>query len=121
MRPCLRRSYTMESNQPLSAQWVPAQSDEEGSRTRDYCVAKNATLRAARPDPSLRKERLFRMTIRRRLGGVRNARGAPACAWGRVCGPEADGCVPADRRGHTFLWRGKKPGFFYGHVPGASP
>src|SRR5580704_9600080 len=40
------------------------QLDKEASQTRDYCVAKNATLRAARPDPSLRKERLFRMTIR---------------------------------------------------------
>src|SRR5580698_9701360 len=35
----------------------------EASQTRDYCVAKNATLRAARPDPSLRQERLLRMTI----------------------------------------------------------
>jgi hypothetical protein len=34
----------------------------EASQTRDYCVAKNATLRAARPDPSLRKKRLLRMT-----------------------------------------------------------
>ena len=37
--------------------------DKEASQTRDYCVAKNATRRAARSDPSLRKERLFRMTI----------------------------------------------------------
>src|SRR4030081_849554 len=36
---------------------------KEASQTRDYCVAKNATLRAARPDSSLRKERLFGMTI----------------------------------------------------------
>jgi hypothetical protein len=40
------------------------QFDEEASPTRDSCVAKNATRRAARPDPSLRKERLFRMTIK---------------------------------------------------------
>jgi hypothetical protein len=39
------------------------QFDKEASQTRGYCVAKSATLRAARPDPSLRKERLFRMTI----------------------------------------------------------
>ena len=39
------------------------QFDKEASQTRDYCVAKNATHRAARPDPSLRKGRLFRMTI----------------------------------------------------------
>src|ERR1700730_16942268 len=38
------------------------QFEKEASQTRDYCVAKNATLRAARPDPSLRKKRLFRMT-----------------------------------------------------------
>ena len=50
---------------------VVAQSGREASQTRDYCVAKNATLRAARPDSlgklgtgsSLRKEPLFRMTI----------------------------------------------------------
>jgi hypothetical protein len=39
-------------------------ADKEASQTRDYWVAKNATLRAARSDPSLRKERLFRMTIK---------------------------------------------------------
>jgi len=40
------------------------QFGKEASQTRDYCVAKNATLRAARLDPSLRTERLFRMTIK---------------------------------------------------------
>jgi len=35
------------------------QFGKEASQTRDYCVARNATLRAARPDPSLRKERLL--------------------------------------------------------------
>jgi len=35
----------------------------EASQTREYCVAKYATRRAARPDPSLRKERLLGMTI----------------------------------------------------------
>src|SRR5437660_2434511 len=43
---------------------VVVQLGNEVSQTRDYCVAKNATLRAARPDPSLRKERLLRMTIK---------------------------------------------------------
>jgi hypothetical protein len=38
------------------------QSDKEASQTRDYCVAKSATHRAARPDSSLRKRRLFGMT-----------------------------------------------------------
>jgi hypothetical protein len=38
--------------------------DKEASQTRDYCVAKNATLRAARPDSSRRKERLLGMTIK---------------------------------------------------------
>jgi hypothetical protein len=41
-----------------------AQLDKEASQTRDYCVANNATLRAARPDPSLRKERLLGMTVK---------------------------------------------------------
>jgi hypothetical protein len=36
---------------------------KEASQTRDYCVAKSATHRAARPGPSRRKERLLRMTI----------------------------------------------------------
>src|ERR1700756_1755127 len=37
--------------------------NKEASQTRDCCVAKNTTQRAARLDPSLRKKRLFRMTI----------------------------------------------------------
>ena len=54
---------------------VAVQFDKETSQTRDDWVAKNATLRAARPDPSLRKERLLRMTIElhhyRKSGGNR--------------------------------------------------
>jgi hypothetical protein len=42
---------------------VVGRFDKEAIQTRDYCVAKNATQRAARPDPSRRKERLLRMTI----------------------------------------------------------
>ena len=42
---------------------VVVQFDKEASQTRDYWVAKNATRRAARPDSSLRKERLFGMAI----------------------------------------------------------
>ena len=38
---------------------VVVQFGKEASQTRDYCVARNATLRAARPDPSLRRERLL--------------------------------------------------------------
>ncbi len=38
--------------------------DEEASQTRDCRIAKNATLRAARPDSSRRKERWFGMTIK---------------------------------------------------------
>ena len=45
---------------------VVAQFDKEASQTRDYCVANGATHRAARPDPSLRKERLLGMTIKLR-------------------------------------------------------
>jgi len=40
------------------------QFGKEAGQTRDYCVAENATFRAARPDPSLRKKRLLRMTIK---------------------------------------------------------
>jgi hypothetical protein len=47
---------------PLCRGLVVAQFNEEASQTRDYCVAKYATTRAARPDPSLRKERLLKMT-----------------------------------------------------------
>jgi hypothetical protein len=36
--------------------------DMEASQRRGCCVAKYATLRAARSDPSLRNERLFGMT-----------------------------------------------------------
>jgi hypothetical protein len=36
---------------------------EEASQARDYRAAKNAAFRAARPDPSLRKRSLLRMTI----------------------------------------------------------
>ena len=51
---------------------VVAQFDKEASQTRHYCVAKDATQGAARPDSlgklgtgsSLRKKRLFRMTIK---------------------------------------------------------
>jgi hypothetical protein len=37
--------------------------NREASQTRDYSVAKNATVRAARPDPSLRKRGSLGMTI----------------------------------------------------------
>src|SRR5271168_5347163 len=43
---------------------VVGQFDKEASQTRDYCGAKTAPRRAARPDPSLRKKRLLRMTIK---------------------------------------------------------
>jgi hypothetical protein len=47
----------------LSPDGYPVDGGREASQTRDYCVAKCATHRAARPDPSLRKERLLGMTI----------------------------------------------------------
>ena len=48
-----------------AALWHDAamQFDKDASQARDYCAAKDATHRAARPDPSLRKVRLLRMTI----------------------------------------------------------
>jgi hypothetical protein len=48
----------------LAPAWVVVQFEKEASQTRDYCVAENTTHRAARPDPSLRKRRLFRMTTK---------------------------------------------------------
>jgi hypothetical protein len=43
---------------------VVVQFGKEASQTRDYSVAKNAAVRAARPDPSLRKSGLLGMTIK---------------------------------------------------------
>jgi hypothetical protein len=43
---------------------VVVQFGKEASQTRDDCIAKNAVLRAARPDSSRHKERLFGMRIR---------------------------------------------------------
>ena len=37
--------------------------DREASRTRDYCVAKDATHPAARPGPSAGKSARLRMTM----------------------------------------------------------
>jgi hypothetical protein len=54
--------YSEEVMRPEAHSSVVVQFGKEASRTRDCCVAKNATLRAARPDPSPRKERLLRMT-----------------------------------------------------------
>jgi hypothetical protein len=50
-----------------SAGWVVRKSganqpEMEAIQTRDFCVAKPATLRADRPDPSLRKVGLLGMT-----------------------------------------------------------
>jgi len=51
---------------------VVVQCDKEASQTRDFCGAKGAPLRAARPDPSLRKGGLLRMTskLRHYLGDL---------------------------------------------------
>src|SRR5580692_12776912 len=46
--------------------------------------------------------------LRPRLGDVRIAVSAPACAWDHACALEADGFVPADRRAHTFPGPGKR-------------
>jgi len=43
---------------------VVVQFGKEASQTRDYCFAKNAKLRAARPDPSLAKKRRLGMTAK---------------------------------------------------------
>ena len=57
----VKLSDTLETRQDAGFS-VVVQFGEEASQTRDYCAARNAALRAARPDPSLRKERLLRMT-----------------------------------------------------------
>ena len=65
------------------------QFGREASQMRDYCVAKNATHRAARPDPSLRKERWLRMTSKNLSGS-------------RTCKPNSVRRIaPA---GRSFLW-----------------
>jgi len=43
---------------------VAVQFEREAIQARDYCVAKDATLRTDRPDPSLRKRGLLGMTIK---------------------------------------------------------
>jgi len=43
---------------------VVVRLEKKASQTRDVCVAKGATQRAARPDPSLRKNRLLGMTTK---------------------------------------------------------
>jgi hypothetical protein len=48
----------------LAPDAYPVDDNREASQTRDYCVAKYATHRAARPDPSPRKERLLGMTVK---------------------------------------------------------
>src|SRR5579872_2256759 len=58
------REGFIEEVDALTPDACPVDGDREASQTRDYCVAKYATHRAARPDPSLRKERLLGMTVK---------------------------------------------------------
>jgi hypothetical protein len=69
------------------------QDNKQASQTRDRCVAQNATLRAARPDPSLRKRRLLRMTIelytndqRRKTSRPTGPCGGPRMNRRKTCG-----------------------------------
>jgi len=59
---------SIESHRRFLLMWkgslVVVQCEKEASQTRRLCVAKSATLGAARPDPSLRKKRLLGMTIK---------------------------------------------------------
>jgi hypothetical protein len=48
----------------LVSRYVVEQFDREAGPTRNSGVAKSATRRAARPDPSPRKKRLLGMTIK---------------------------------------------------------
>jgi hypothetical protein len=56
---CWRRGFSV-----LQCYLGSSAVSKDASQTRDCCVARDATLRAARPDPSLRKNRLFRMTTK---------------------------------------------------------
>jgi len=47
-----------------SRELVVVRFDKEAMQARGYCVAKNTTPRADRPDPSLRKSGLPGMTIK---------------------------------------------------------
>src|SRR5580700_2651940 len=94
MRPCLSRSYTMESNQPPSAQRPPKKRTGKRTDLQDLLA--------------LSAYSAVKVGSRLRLGDGRIAASAPAFAWGRACGPEADGFVPTDRPGHTFRGPGKR-------------
>jgi acylphosphatase len=79
-----------------------AQFDKEASQTRDYRVAKNATLRAARPDSSRRKERLFGMTI---------VVPPPDSCMARQSGIfDSRGVMSKDTQARRFLVRGRVQG-----------
>src|SRR5580704_19404706 len=80
------RSFTAQRTLVQDDSRVVGERDREASQTRDYCVAKCATQRAARPDPSLREGRLFRMTIG---------------WWVRAIGKRAKRAVIASRRTRT--------------------
>jgi hypothetical protein len=74
--------------------------NKEASQTRDYCIAKSAMLRAARPGSSLRKERLLGMTNRReRLLGMTNRRER---LLGRQTGGSAFGMT--SKLDRNFTW-----------------
>src|SRR5580704_14606654 len=64
------RSFAAQKALAQDDNRVVGEGDREASQTRGYCVAKNATQRAARPDPSLREGRLFRMTIGWRVRAI---------------------------------------------------
>src|SRR5580692_2659227 len=67
-----RKRWMRASSGCLTPDAYPVDGNREASQTRDYWVAKYPTLRlrseqaprAARPDPSLRKERLLGMTVK---------------------------------------------------------
>ena len=57
------RSFTAQRTLVQDDNRVVGEGDREASQTGDYCVAKCATQRAARPDPRNAKSTLLRMTI----------------------------------------------------------
>jgi hypothetical protein len=68
MRQAMQMGRVIEEiSMPLSRRKADSNAAREAMQTRDQCVAKNATLRASRADPSLRKERSFRTTSKLHL------------------------------------------------------
>src|SRR5579863_6172765 len=96
--------------------------DREASQTRGSWVAKNATLRAARPDSSPRKERLFGMTSKLHHYTIfqdnEQKQGHSTRAHFSVRGEPCPECWPARVRKFTSRRAGRGGFYAQGHKPG---